>query len=194
VTRLPLALRQAAPDDLGVVLELLSESIRWLQEMGLDQWAEPWPDEAGRNRRIARDLADGKTWLILDDNEVAGTITIDPADRGVWPSHARGDKAVYVRKLIVRRHYAGLGLGARLLDWAADFAARRYQAELIRIDVWTTNWRLHHYYRRQGFQFCELMPDTEYPSRALFERSTSRRLSDYRWLLAMPAPLAQPRC
>lgn len=192
VTRLPLALRQAAPDELGVILELLSESVRWLQDKGIDQWATPWPDEAGRNRRIARDLTDGKTWLVLDDAEVAGTITIDPAEDSVWPAHKRQEKAVYVRKVIVRRSYAGLG--ALLFDWAADVAARVHGARWIRIDVWTTNRRLHAYYQRLGFQFRDLAENPEYPSRALFERSTSQRRRDYQAVFRPMEPLASRWC
>ena len=192
VTRLPLALRRAAPDELGVILELLGESVGWLQDKGIDQWAQPWPNEVSRNRRIARDLADGNTWLLLYGPTVAGTITVDPHHNAVWPTHTRGDRAVYVRKLIVRRHYAGLGLGAWLLDWAADFAERRYKAQCIRIDVWTTNLRLHHYYRGQGFRFCDLVADPDYPSRALFERSTSRPRRDDRWRPVPSTSFAYP--
>lgn len=192
MTRLLLALRQAAPDERDVVLELLSDSIRWLQRMGIDQWATPWPDEERRNERITQDLAEGKTWLVLDGSAVAGTITLDPTDSGIWPADRRAAKAVYVRKVIVGRHYAGLGLGARLFDWAADVAAHGHGARWIRIDVWTTNQRLHAYYRRLGFQFRDLADDTDYPSRALFERSTDRRLYDYQKLLRSAAPFAQP--
>ena len=188
VTRLPLALRQAAPDELGVILDLLSESVRWLQDKDTDQWATPWPDETGRNQRIARDLADGKTWLVLNDREVAGTITLDPADDGVWPAYTHQEKAVYVRKVIVRRSYAGLG--ALLFDWAADVAARVHGARWIRIDVWTTNRRLHAYYQRLGFQFRDLAEDPDYPSRALFERSTSRLRRDYQAVFRPIEPLA----
>ena len=162
--------------------------------IGIDQWAAPWPDEMGRNKRIAQDLADGKTWLILDDTHVAGTITIDPAHNDIWPAYKCGEKAVYVRKVIIRRHYAGLGLGARLFDWAADVAASVHQARWIRIDVWTTNGRLHAYYRRLGFRFRYLADDPAYPSRALFERSTDRRRPDYRAVLRPVAPMAHPRC
>jgi ribosomal protein S18 acetylase RimI-like enzyme len=187
-------LRQATPGEHDVILELLSDSIRWLQGIGIDQWAKPWPDEVGRNERIAQDLSEGKTWLALDGMAVAGTITIDPADNGVWPPARRLEKAVYVRKVIVRRCYAGLGLGARLLDWAADVAARAHEAPWIRIDVWTTNGQLHAYYRRQGFRFRDLAEDPDYPSRALFERSTDRGAHDYQALLRPMVPLVQSRC
>lgn len=193
MTRLPLALRPATPDELDIILELLGESVRWLGEKGIDQWAVPWPDEVGRNQRIAQDLAAGRTWLVLDGTEVAGTITIDPADAGVWPTHARQEKAVYVRKVIIRRLYAGRGLGALLFDWAADVAARVHGARWIRIDVWTTNRRLHAYYQRLGFQFRDLAEDPAYPSRALFERSTNPRRRDYRAVFRPMEPLVSYR-
>lgn len=59
-----------------------------------------------------------------------------------------------------------------LLDWAVDVAERDYGAELIRIDVRTTNRKLHAYYEGQRFTRC---PDPQglgdYPSQALFERA-----------------------
>ena len=150
---MPLTLRQATPDERDVILELLNDSIRWLQDMGIDQWAKPWPDEERRNKRIARDLSEGKTWLAAgrygrrrDDHHRSRRQRHLAAEK-------RSEKAVYVRRVIVRRRYAGLGLGARLLDWAADVAARAHEARWIRIDVWTTNRRLHAYYRRQGFRY-----------------------------------------
>jgi GNAT superfamily N-acetyltransferase len=59
--------------------------------------------------------------------------------------------ALYVRRIVVGRSYAGLGLGAVLLDWAADVAMKDHGATQIRIDVWTTNLELQAYYVRQGF-------------------------------------------
>ena len=41
------------------------------------------------------------------------------------------------------------GLGAELLDWAGTRAADEGD-DWLRVDVWTTNERLQHYYLRQG--------------------------------------------
>lgn len=192
--RLPLKLRQATSDELALILDLLEDSVRWLQGMDIDQWATPWPDEERRNKRIARDLSEGKTWFALDGTAVAGTITIDPTDNDIWPAEKRREKAIYVRRVIVRRRYAGLGLGARLLDWAADVAARAHEASWIRIDVWTTNRRLHAYYRKQGFRYHDLVDDPDYPSRALFERNTNRRRHEYQAVLSPVVPRAHRHC
>lgn len=139
---------------------------------------------------------------------VAGTITLDieeprAADgKPVWPAHNRHGLAVYVRRVIVRRRYAHLGIGAALLDWAAEAAKRDHGATRIRVDVWTTNRALHAYYQRQGFTRCP-PPDPwdriDYPSQALFERQIEQAGEGHAKLFVQadshgphPPPLARP--
>ena len=74
---------------------------------------------------------------------------------------------------MVGRPYKGVGLGAALLDWAARIARRDYGARWIRVSAWTTNLRLHEYYRRQGFSACGFHPDDGYPSAARFQKPTA---------------------
>ncbi len=189
VGRYPFALRLAMPGNLDKVRGLVREAAEWLRtSKDTDQWAEPWPDRTGQRERIRNDLLKGKTWIIWDGATPAATITVDtdePLDlneQPVWPAHKRHEPALYVRRVIVSRHYAGIGLGAALLDWAADVAKRDHGAALIRIDVWTTNIDLHTYYqgqrftRREGRDPREL---TNYPSQALFEREVTQPGSDY---------------
>ena len=159
------------------VARLVQEAAEWLGSRGIDQWQEPWPDRAGQRERILNDLFKGKTWLLRDGKTVAGTITIDtdePLDvdeHPIWPQDKGQRPALYVRRVIVSRRYTRRGLGAALLDWAADVAKRDHGAELIRIDVRTTNKKLHAYYEGHSFTRC---PDPQglgdYPSQALFER------------------------
>jgi GNAT superfamily N-acetyltransferase len=91
-----------------------------------------------------------------------------------------------VRRVVVSRSYSGIGLGAALLDWAAEVAKRDHQAALIRIDAWTTNLNLHAYYEEQRFTRREGRDPRElanYPSQALFEREVARSGLDYLRLL-----------
>lgn len=143
-------------------------------------------DATTTRKRILSDLLKGKTWLVRDGENTAATITIDadePLDaeeRCVWPTEESQQPALYMRLVIVSRRYAGLGLGAALMDWAADMAQRDHRADLIRIDVRTTNVKLHAYYEGQCFIRC---PDPQglgdYPSQALFERSVDVPGSDF---------------
>jgi GNAT superfamily N-acetyltransferase len=177
VGRYPFVLCLAVPGDLDKVVGLVREAADWLGSRRIDQWQKPWPDRAGQRERILNDLFKGKTWLVRDGKTTAATITIDPdepldaEERPVWPTEQDRRAVLYVRRVIVSRRYARLGLGAALLDWAADVAKRDHGAELIRIDVRTTNVKLHAYYEGQRFTRC---PDPQelgdYPSQALFQR------------------------
>ena len=192
--RYPFVLRLATSGDLDVVRGLVQEAADWLRtSKETDQWANPWPDQAGQRERILNDLLKGKTWLVWDGATVAATITIDtegPLDlneQPVWPANKRRERALYVRRVIVSRSYAGIGLGAGLLDWAADVAKRDHEAALIRIDVWTTNVGLHAYYEGQRFTRRESRDPRElvnYPSQALFERWTDGSGAGYTRLFA----------
>lgn len=78
--------------------------------------------------------------------------------------------------MIVRRAYAGQGLGAELLDWAADKAARKGD-KWIRADVWTTNEELQRYYIEQGFTHVRTVKLDHYPSGAVFQRPVQRSIT-----------------
>jgi ribosomal protein S18 acetylase RimI-like enzyme len=69
----------------------------------------------------------------------------------------------------VDRAYGGQGLGAELLDWAGTKAADE-GADWLRVDVWTTNERLQHYYLREGFTYVRTVVLAHNPSGALFQR------------------------
>jgi len=192
VGRYPFALRLAVPGNLEEVRGLVREAAEWLRtSKDTDQWTAPWPDRAGQRERILNDLLRGKTWIVWDGTTPAATITVDTDepldmnDRPVWPAHKRHEPALYVRRVIVSRRYAGKGLGAALLDWAADVAERDHGAAIIRVDVWTTNTGLHTYYQGQRFTRREGRDPRElanYPSQALFEREVTQPGSDYRKL------------
>ena len=62
------------------------------------------------------------------------------------------EPALYAHKVTVDRAHAGQGLGAKALDWAGTKAADE-GADWLRVDVWTTNEHLQHYYLRQGFTY-----------------------------------------
>jgi GNAT superfamily N-acetyltransferase len=174
------------PGDLDKVVGLIREAADWLASKGIDQWQKPWPDRTRQRERILNDLFKGKTWLVRDGKTTVATITIDtdePLDaeeRPVWPTDESQRPVLYVRRVVVSRRYSRLGLGAALLDWAADVAKGDHGAGLIRIDVGTTNVNLHAYYEGQRFTRC---PDPQglgdYPSQALFQRRVDVPGSDF---------------
>jgi GNAT superfamily N-acetyltransferase len=175
VTRWPLILRSASERDLGVIVCLIEDAAGWLRRTkNTDQWTRPWPNRTDRDSRILKDLSRGLTWIGWDGATPAATITTDPDRNPRWPEIWRNDPAVYVHRLVVGRPYAGVGLGAELLDWADRTGRRDHGAIWIRVNLWTTNQPLHGYYLRQGFEFCGLCADDGYPSAAMFQRPADR--------------------
>jgi GNAT superfamily N-acetyltransferase len=172
---LRLELCRADPRDLATVQRLLTEASEWLRaNKRTDQWAEPWPSQEVRSQRIQRAIQAHRTWIAWDGVHAAASITASPNHHQIWPETKRDDPAVYVRRLVVSRRYSGHGLGAQLLDWAGIRATSEYGARWVRLDAWTTNTELHDYYVRHGFAFYALCEDSDYPSRALFEKPTDQ--------------------
>lgn len=134
----------AGSDQAGDVLAVLDEAAGWLQRRGVRQWP-PRFELSWIEGHIER----GETWLVTVGGTVNGTVTLDRSDR-VWdgvPSAA----ALYIHRMAVRRSAAGLG--AIILDWAAD-AASRLGLEVLRLDCVASNARLRTYYEEAGFLHC----------------------------------------
>ncbi|TGZ16243.1 hypothetical protein DV517_12160 [Streptomyces sp. S816] len=90
--------------------------------------------------------------MVVDGNTTAATITLTPdAEEGLWTQQELQEPSMFVNKLTVARTHEGRNLGGRLLDWAGE---RAYLAgtKWLRLDAWTTNEALQHYYLRQGFK------------------------------------------
>jgi ribosomal protein S18 acetylase RimI-like enzyme len=171
-------IRQAEADDIPAIIGLINDAATWLQRYkNTNQWAEPWPDEQTRNGRIIRGVDRGATWMVECGGALAGTLTYrNRANPRLWTQEELNERAVYVSRLIVDRDYAGRGLGAALIDWAGMRGIQRWQADWIRVDVWTTNVGLHNYYKGQDFEYLrtiEVEHEWDYPSAVLFQRSTA---------------------
>ncbi len=158
--------------DQNLIIQLVEGAAAWLRSKETDQWARPWPSRTERDERIRKDVWAGRTWIAWDGGVAAATITAEPAPDQVLWADWDSDPATYVRRLVVSRSYAGLGLGSSLLDWAGREAEWHYGAQWIRLDVWTTNKVLHRYYTQLGFAFLGFCRDPGYPSGALFQKAT----------------------
>jgi GNAT superfamily N-acetyltransferase len=168
-----LVLSRADDGDMSTILRLIQEAANWLRTKNTDQWANPWPDQAGLESRVQAAIYQGTSWICSDGATPAATITADPQEDPYWSEVDPAEPAIYVHRLVVSRKHAGQGLGAALLNWAGGTARREHGASWIRVSAWTTNDSLHAYYRRQGFSFAGFHPDAGYPSAARFQKSTA---------------------
>jgi len=188
----PLLLRRGTAKDLQPLTGLIDETGTWLSlNKNTDQWSAPWPSRSVRDGRVRRSLAEGTTWVVQDgDLTVASIAVARTADPRLWPNaDDAGEPTLYPCRVMVRRSHKGLGLGSGLLTWAALRARTEYGARMARIDVWTTNYELHGYYKGLGFESvgtCDTWP--AYPACALFEISIDRLPQIEEWPFEEPFP------
>ena len=182
----PLALKRAEAANLETIIGMIEEAAGWLATTGTDQWRRPWPSRADRDSRVEAGLLQLKTWICWDNDAPAATLTADLEHDPHWAPGAQSQPAVYVHRLVVARRYAGLGLGAALLNWAGRSGRQTHGAFSVRVSAWTTNTRLHRYYERQGFALRGFHADDGYPSAARFEKLTS--IIPFCWLPLFSAP------
>ncbi|WP_377268790.1 GNAT family N-acetyltransferase [Peterkaempfera sp. SMS 1(5)a] len=136
------AFSRAGTEHSAEVLAVLDEAAEWLRGRGIAQW--PARFEA---RWIEEALRRGETWLVRLDGRLAATVTLDWADP-LW-----GDDpapAGYLHRMAVRRHAAGLDLGHRMIDWAAQAVLGRGRRQL-RLDCVSANRPLRAWYEAAGF-------------------------------------------
>lgn len=172
-----LPIRPAAMGDMKTIIGLIDRTAEWLGTKDTNQWAKPWPNEPARDARVSRGIRTGRTWVVEDGGELVATVTYRKnGNQKLWTAEEQRDPAVYVSRLIVRREWAGDEVGAALIDWAGSRALKAWDAQWIRIDVWTTNIALHNYYKERHFRpvrVCEFEDPDSYPSAALFQKPTA---------------------
>jgi ribosomal protein S18 acetylase RimI-like enzyme len=152
----------------------LDAAARWLAERGIEQWPMSFTESPERAGWLREQAGDGNVfvWTVMGSRAVA-TVTVtpwqDPDFAAAWPQ--RNAHAQYVARFAVaptgRRLFPGLG--ARILDFAAETAVSR-GADMLRLDCAKHNDRLQQYYREHGFTQVGCVDYERRKSGALFER------------------------
>lgn len=160
--------RPARPGEEDVIAQWRRHAAAWIAETGSDQWS----DATGLARdafvdRVRGSIEAGETWVAEVDGVPAATIALDQwCNPGMWSENQLAE-SVIVHRMITAPGYRGHGLGGVLLEHA-DAVAREKGLRWVRLDAWSTNERLHDYYRAAGFRFVRWADHRT--SGALFER------------------------
>lgn len=163
-------MRLARADELDTVISLLDERIQWLRDRGSDQWS------TGRTfrTRLRNSINRQETWLLLDDGVAIGTISISTdGDPDFWTPEELAEPAIYVGKMATKIERSGEGLGALMIQWVQDYAARAGLGR-VRWDVWRTNEELQGYYHALGARHIRTVDAADRWSGALFEMFARR--------------------
>jgi ribosomal protein S18 acetylase RimI-like enzyme len=160
-----LYLRRATHEDIDTYYRWRKETADWLAATyGTDQWSTPYPRE-----KMEHWVDRGEMWMasLEPGGKPIATITSSTeGDPELWTPEELAEPAHYVSKANVVREHAGKHIGETLINWTRHKAAEE-GVSVVRIDVWTTNTRLHEYYRRLGFRYARCVAGTN--SGALFD-------------------------
>ena len=126
--------------------EILTEAACWLIERG-----EPlWRPEDLRAELLRPLVETGSLHLARDGDETVGTIVLQWDDRLFWPDLPAAESA-FIHRLAVRRRWAGSGVAAAVMDWAA-LRAREAGRSWLRLDCSARHEGLARYYEAAGFE------------------------------------------
>ena len=139
-------IRQAIPQDAAIVVDVLGEAARWLEERNMPLWQV---DELNPEQ-IATDVARGLFFIAESLAETAGVMRFQEEDSLFWPDAAQGE-AMYIHRLAVRRKNAGGGVSSALLRWAVE-RTRSLGRRYLRLDTDAARPRLRGVYEGFGFQ------------------------------------------
>ena len=141
-----LEIQQARVTDAPIIADILQEAAAWAQRTHERLWLESElePDQ------IAADARTGQYFLATHAGAPIGTLRYQLEDALFWPDAAEGE-AAYVHRLAVRRRWAGCGVAAQMLRWAARRASIDGRA-LLRLDTDITRPKLRALYVDCGFR------------------------------------------
>ena len=161
----PYVMRPVEHDDLDTVMALLGARIHWLRARGSDQWSTG----STFRTRLTNNIERGETWLLEDNGEAIATITLGTeGDPDFWTPDELRERAIYVSKMASKIERRGEGLGALMIRWTQDRAAKS-GLDTVRWDAWRTNPQLQDYYRSIGAQYVRTVDVADRWSGALFE-------------------------
>ncbi len=147
----PLTVARAGAADVDTVLDVTRAAAAWLTSRGSDQWAYYLTDDAAA--LVAGRVADHEVYLVRRAADAApvATFCLQWSDLTYWPDDGGDGTAGYVHQLAVDPAFAGRGVGAALLAWAAA-RIRAAGRRRFRLDCLAANAGLCAYYERQGFR------------------------------------------
>jgi GNAT superfamily N-acetyltransferase len=153
----------ALPHELTLVQGILTERCKWLAQRRIEQW----PVTGFKDEVIAEAIEDRTVYLVRVGKETAGTFAVKVQD-ALWAD--QGDDAHYLRRMATHRSWDGRGVGAAMVEWAADDAIRNRKGFLRLACVIGDDRALPLYYEGLGFEQVGERSG-EFPTVALMQRA-----------------------
>ncbi|MCL1963759.1 MAG: GNAT family N-acetyltransferase [Firmicutes bacterium] len=143
-----LIIKNAAPDELPIGLDLMHKAASWLKEKHMDYWPN-WLTPSDAYVAWIKEGFDKREFYFAytGDDVLAGMYRLQYADEGYWGR--RNDKAGYIHSLTTNRAYKGHGIGYAIVQRVEEDLAKK-GFEYLRLDC-SPDEGICGYYERYGF-------------------------------------------
>jgi GNAT superfamily N-acetyltransferase len=137
--------RQATIEDIKLVLSILCEAARWLEQENMSLWTM---DEISP-KCLFPDITVGLYYIAFCADSPAGVVRFQLEDQLFWDDIDNDDSA-FIHRLAVRRKFAGGSVSIALLNWAVE-RAQKLGKRYLRLDCAADRQKLRSLYEKFGF-------------------------------------------
>ena len=134
-------LRQVNVLEFEIVFDILEENAKWLSQKGIHQWHADWL--VSQRLEIKESINIGAYHALDIDGNIAAIVEIKSGLEKIWSNDET--PALYIHKLAIRRKYAVLKLGNKILN-LVEASAISQGIKLLRLDCVAENSKLRRYY------------------------------------------------
>lgn len=154
-----MTIRKTTAADLPAVMLIFAEARASIAELGINQWQDGYPAQAD----IEADIANGESWCVVQDGEIAGTFALifggepayDVIENGKWLTDSLSHEKKYavIHRIAIRRAKRGSGISTAVVRFALDLAAVHHR-ESVRVDTHYGNVIMRRMLEKNGFTEC----------------------------------------
>ncbi|MEV6846466.1 GNAT family N-acetyltransferase [Actinoplanes sp. NPDC051411] len=173
-----LMIRPGGPGDVGAVLTVFDDAVRWLVARGQPgQWGSTPFSEVPETVALAEEYAASAGFFVAE--HAGRTVGVLVVGQSSEPVPAPSEPELFVKLLVTDHSDAARGVGSLLLEHARVLAVTG-GVGLLRLDCYAGNGGgLVHYYERQGFTATQTFtvdkPDGPWHGQLLERRLPGRR-------------------
>ena len=144
-------IRHAKTEDLDMIMKIIRETVKEMNENGNFQWDESYPDR----EVFINDIKEGTLYVVVDDNdEVTGTgvanfDSFEEYDNLEWKS---GKDDYVIHRLAVDNKYRNTGVAAFLIENIEKEIIKKGKC-YMRTDTNSKNLKAQRFFEKMGYVF-----------------------------------------
>ncbi|MGI6140515.1 MAG: GNAT family N-acetyltransferase [Caldicoprobacterales bacterium] len=163
-------LRKSTPDDLTGIMDIIKQAQTYMNENGIDQWQDNYPDE----NVISNDIKNCYSYVLVEKGILIGTAavlfdgekTYDSIHDGEWLTSG---KYAAVHRVAVSSAYRNTGAAAAMMKHIEQLCVQN-EVYSIKIDTHEDNLPMRKFLGKCGFQYCGIIYLEDGSKRLAFEK------------------------